>query len=555
MNATAAAPNSAYGSSTRANKWRSRGKGAIPENCGGDWAEDNVCNLQPNNASNVWSPWEHLSQQGCVAVDSRSYYPMQGHHCKGQVEAANPVAQRPPDAPQAIYGYPSEEWGAQDWASPGAYYHATEVEAQAQPWSPDIFETACGGPVYQLGQHHGVYPQPLDHAGQQYHSCPWPVHMGHQHQVVDPEGQRNSGCARPAHTGQHHQRQGGQHHSACSGQVVQQAEEQRLDHKRAVAEAAIQRTIQAKWAEVGDGAWARGRQRGRSYSEFDGMVVSTVTEILYKTPNGNYQSFPYRATYEASRWHVFQYDGTSNDLREIFRSIETPLDSPAGTTIALEAEAGVLKFVGRRAIPPGRAELLSHKLSSALRYADEDLVSKWAPWVDGFVKVSDVLATRSFHRWAITLPELKWMVDSNTKKRFGLLQVEMENEDGEQTRDVWMIRATQGHGGAMGKVVRLDAVANMEITNPDMFDAVYHGTSRRNAESIKRRGLMVSERDGRDIHMIDKLPESGEVCSGMRPGCDWIVRVDMRRAMQAGVRFFLSANGVILSRGLDGVIP
>lgn len=51
------------------------------------------------------------------------------------------------------------------------------------------------------------------------------------------------------------------------------------------------------------------------------------------------------------------------------------------------------------------------------------------------------------------------------------------------------------------------------------------------------------------------MPGQDEVISGMRYNVEVIIEVDMKTAMEAGIEFFLSKNGVVLSSGIDGVIP
>lgn len=57
------------------------------------------------------------------------------------------------------------------------------------------------------------------------------------------------------------------------------------------------------------------------------------------------------------------------------------------------------------------------------------------------------------------------------------------------------------------------------------------------------------------IHMAKGLP--GEVISGMRYNSEVVIQVNVADAIKAGIRFFESDNGVILSDGIDssGVIP
>jgi 2'-phosphotransferase len=54
------------------------------------------------------------------------------------------------------------------------------------------------------------------------------------------------------------------------------------------------------------------------------------------------------------------------------------------------------------------------------------------------------------------------------------------------------------------------------------------------------------------IHFAKGMP--GEVVSGMRDSSKVIIEIDVAKAMQDGIRFFESENGVILSDGIDGVI-
>ena len=41
---------------------------------------------------------------------------------------------------------------------------------------------------------------------------------------------------------------------------------------------------------------------------------------------------------------------------------------------------------------------------------------------------------------------------------------------------------------------------------------------------------------------------------GMRTSCAVFIELDVEKALQDGIEIFLSKNGVILSRGKDGVI-
>lgn len=43
--------------------------------------------------------------------------------------------------------------------------------------------------------------------------------------------------------------------------------------------------------------------------------------------------------------------------------------------------------------------------------------------------------------------------------------------------------------------------------------------------------------------------------SGMRHSCTVLIYLDMAKALGAGIKFFKSDNGVVLTEGLDGHLP
>lgn len=47
----------------------------------------------------------------------------------------------------------------------------------------------------------------------------------------------------------------------------------------------------------------------------------------------------------------------------------------------------------------------------------------------------------------------------------------------------------------------------------------------------------------------------GMVISGMRSSCNTYIEIDMEKAMSEGVKFYLSENNVILSNGINGILP
>ena len=55
--------------------------------------------------------------------------------------------------------------------------------------------------------------------------------------------------------------------------------------------------------------------------------------------------------------------------------------------------------------------------------------------------------------------------------------------------------------------------------------------------------------------MASGYPGEGGVISGMRTTCDTFIEIDIVKALADGIPFFVAKNGVILSPGIEGVIP
>jgi 2'-phosphotransferase len=158
---------------------------------------------------------------------------------------------------------------------------------------------------------------------------------------------------------------------------------------------------------------------------------------------------------------------------------------------------------------------------------------------DGRVSLQELLNHQSFR--AYTLVDIMKVVEDNNKQRFLVAEV-----DG-----VLSIRAAQGH--TMEHIE--DSELLVEITDPSEYPVCVHGTYRACLDSILNNGLNRMKRN--HIHMAVGIPEDDSVISGMRASCQVVIYVNMERAMAAGIRFFKSSNGVILTKGLDdsGVLP
>ncbi|KAF9499556.1 hypothetical protein BDN71DRAFT_1441687 [Pleurotus eryngii] len=150
---------------------------------------------------------------------------------------------------------------------------------------------------------------------------------------------------------------------------------------------------------------------------------------------------------------------------------------------------------------------------------------------DGYVNVADLLANSRLKE--LTLEMLKDLVDKDAKSRYHL----MSDDD-----QVWWIRANQGHSI---KEVKLDLQPVLAISDIPTGVAV-HGTSLRAWKQIAEQGLSKMSRN--HIHLAQGLADEG-VVSGMRKSSEILILIDVEKALGDGIKFFLSANGIVLTEG------
>ncbi|KAF2261712.1 hypothetical protein CC78DRAFT_561637 [Lojkania enalia] len=189
----------------------------------------------------------------------------------------------------------------------------------------------------------------------------------------------------------------------------------------------------------------------------------------------------------------------------------------------------------------------------------------------GYVNVRDALNTPSLSKLKITLPELRSVVAENDKQRFSLIRASSLNSYNDTESDDpadYLIRANQGHS------IKVDTEGLLTPITPEagnVPEIVVHGTDERAWGLILKSGGL--RRMGRNhIHFAAGLPagftsisnaaageeqrEAPPVISGMRKSSTILIFVDVGRAMEAGIRFFASENGVILTEGNEeGFLP
>lgn len=159
---------------------------------------------------------------------------------------------------------------------------------------------------------------------------------------------------------------------------------------------------------------------------------------------------------------------------------------------------------------------------------------------DGYAKVSDVLSNPMFRD--INFSQLQEIVSKDQKQRFHLLT---EPRSSDSPSDIWWIRANQGHSL---KTVTLDM---QPITSALDIPMAVHGTTLSAWESIATHGLSKMKRN--HIHLAQGIP-GDNVMSGMRNSSQILIFVDVQKALDAGVLFYLSANGVVLTDGDEGFL-
>jgi len=141
--------------------------------------------------------------------------------------------------------------------------------------------------------------------------------------------------------------------------------------------------------------------------------------------------------------------------------------------------------------------------------------------------------------------EVRAVVECNDKQRFAMSTC---GETG-----VLLIRANQGHTISVGLD---DALLLEPLTEATAPPEAVHGTYTSAWASIKTSGLHRMSRN--HVHLAKALPSApGGVISGMRASCHVAVWVDVPAAIRAGVPFYRSQNGVVLTpgEGETGALP
>ncbi|KAK3587805.1 hypothetical protein CHS0354_042767 [Potamilus streckersoni] len=172
---------------------------------------------------------------------------------------------------------------------------------------------------------------------------------------------------------------------------------------------------------------------------------------------------------------------------------------------------------------------LSKTLSFILRHGAEKLKFKLMP--GGFLYVDEILKHMQKLE-GFTVEDVQRVVAQNDKQRFAI------QKDGTGRLK---IRANQGH------TVEVEDLELTPITSADQVLMVLHGTYYDAWNSIKKQGLCRFKRN--HIHFAAGEPGENGVISGMRSSCEVLIYIDLEKALKDDLKFYLSANKVILSPG------
>ncbi len=141
----------------------------------------------------------------------------------------------------------------------------------------------------------------------------------------------------------------------------------------------------------------------------------------------------------------------------------------------------------------------------------------------GWAKVSELIAGVNKTR-PLTMEMLEEIVKIDEKQRYSF------NED------KTLIRANQGHS----------VPVDVELTEALPPEYLYHGTCEKNIASIDKKGLLPMKR----LYVHLSANEETAIKVGKRRGTPFVYRVASGDMSRQGYKFYLSANGVWLTKAV-----
>ena len=152
----------------------------------------------------------------------------------------------------------------------------------------------------------------------------------------------------------------------------------------------------------------------------------------------------------------------------------------------------------------------------------------------GYIKIQNILLLRQFS--GVSLDDIFEIVYDDSKGRYTI----------KQSQDDYYIKANQGH------TINIPNLELTRIRNASDYPVVIHGTTYRNWLLIKDSfGIHRMKRN--HIHLA--VGEPNDARSGIRRDSSIIIYIDLKKAIDSGIKFFISPNNVILTEGLNGFLP
>ena len=181
----------------------------------------------------------------------------------------------------------------------------------------------------------------------------------------------------------------------------------------------------------------------------------------------------------------------------------------------------------------------SKALSWALRHAAPELGLDMGS--DGYVPLAQLLSHSHPKFRGMTHDSVQRVVTSNDKQRFSLLLKTDKQE--------WYIRANQGHS-----ITTIDPYQLLTKVDLCTLSTIVHGTYIDAwTKHIRTEGLSKMSRT--HIHFAKGMPTDDGVISGMRQSCGVYIFVDGAKCAADHIEFLESSNGVILTAGVNGILP
>lgn len=179
-----------------------------------------------------------------------------------------------------------------------------------------------------------------------------------------------------------------------------------------------------------------------------------------------------------------------------------------------------------------RLDRLSRTMTAILRHRIEE--HKLTMNKEGYVKLDSLLNLPDIKQFNPTLEDVKYCVQNDNKNRFGF------NEE------AGLIRANQGHS-VKGIIDYEKMMTPITAEDAVKYPEVIHGTYYEPWKIIKEKGLQPMSRE--QIHFAQGL----NAISGIRKGCTVRIFINLQQAINDGLKFYLSENGVILTS--ETVLP